>query len=526
MRSAPVGVRLLCVLAALTLGLAFVQPHGVSAAPGRPTVGNGGITEVCGTVLSYTMVGGVTYITINATFGGSGVQTYSVAPGVTVGADATVVGNLDCLAVSGSTAYAVAGPSSTPYCGTVTAIGTNTITITAFLPSSISSTFTISPSLLPLSPSIVVGSTVCLVSLGGAGGTATSIVLVSGPGPVVSQLTVAKLVRDVTTGGAYSTSISASAGDDVRYQITVTNNGPSTANSVGINDPLQPGQYYVATSCSPPGCSFAGNQYSNTIGTIPVGFSQTVYFDVTIAPRTSNITITNTATAFAAGVPSSMSNSTIITVVTPVAPPPVYPPVTYPFGFPFSGTFQICGVVTSYIPSGSAYGYLIVNGENLTLMPYLVPGGSIVVGGSYCLTLTADASGAITSVVIAPNIPGINYVCGTVSPFNPGYSPFPGYAPYPGYTPYPGSGSYPGYGPYPYGTTPGMYGWGGPVMVGGYPFAVAPGTTFPFTVNYGNPYCFLMNPGFINGSLSVVPTAASPSDEPAGVHHSGASLAV
>jgi hypothetical protein len=55
------------------------------------------------------------------------------------------------------------------------------------------------------------------------------------------------------------------------------------------------------------------------------------------------------------------------------------------------------------------------------------------------------------------------------------------------------------------------------MMIGGYPFYVPPSTYFPFNPQYGNPYCFTMGQqGAITGSVSVVPTAATPVEEPSG----------
>jgi hypothetical protein len=63
----------------------------------------------------------------------------------------------------------------------------------------------------------------------------------------------------------------------------------------------------------------------------------------------------------------------------------------------------------------------------------------------------------------------------------------------------------------------GYYGWGGPMVVGGYPYQVSPNTYFPFQPQYNNPYCFLTSPqGVITGSLSIVPTAAREIESPGG----------
>jgi hypothetical protein len=59
------------------------------------------------------------------------------------------------------------------------------------------------------------------------------------------------------------------------------------------------------------------------------------------------------------------------------------------------------------------------------------------------------------------------------------------------------------------------------MVIGGYPYQMAPNTYFPFYPQYGNPYCFLMNQqGYVNGSLSTVPTAATAVEDPSGTRTS------
>lgn len=177
----------------------------------------------------------------------------------------------------------------------------------------------------------------------------------------------------------------------------------------------------------------------------------------------------------------------------------------------------ICGPVTSYTaPSGYQGGSITIAGETFALSSgVLATGTALTVPGNYCLSFTINSLGQVSSMVITPNVAGTSYVCGTVSPFTAGYAPYPGFSPYPGYTAYPTYGPYPGYGPYP--TTSGMYGWGGPIMVGSYPFPVASNVYFPTTMNYGNQYCFLLAPaGTVTGSLSTIPTNATPLEQPSG----------
>jgi hypothetical protein len=344
-------------------------------------------------------------------------------------------------------------------------------------------------------------------------------------------------------------SVTAVPGSRIQYNINYVNDG-STAGTITITDQIQPGQTYLSASAA---CTNTGGGTPLVTCSIPnvaAGQSGTVIIQTMVDAGFSG-TITNTATGSTGPTVSIPSNQVTVTVTAPAAPPASYfPPSYYYPGYfpgyfpgyyyppfinpttpnysqgPYPGTEYICGLVSQYTPAPpGGIGYLTVNGETLILSPGLVLGGTpLVVGQSFCITFTLANNGQITSLTVGANVAASNYVCGTVQPFSPGYYPYsgygvyPGYSPYQGYNPYAGYSPYPGYGPFAgYGPTSGYYGWGGPMMIGGYPFYVPPTTYFPYYPQYGNPYCFLMGQqGSITGSLSVVPTAASPVEDPSG----------
>jgi hypothetical protein len=293
-----------------------------------------------------------------------------------------------------------------------------------------------------------------------------------------------------------------------------------------VTDTLEPGQTFASGSCTFVNCSSAGTSLTFYDGNLAPGGSATNYFSVWVNNVPTTAVIANTAFATASNASTVQSNTTSVTVNGyPVAFPyqyyfPPYYTAPAPIASGVLGAFTVCGTISAYTPAGAAAGSITINGETYPLMPGLIAGGvPVVVGTNQCIVFQANGVGSIAAMTVGANIPGTNYVCGAISQFSPGYQLYPGFYPYAGYNPNPGYAPYPGYGPYPagapYGT--GYYGYGGPIVIGGYPYPMAPGTVFPFLPQYGNPYCFLTNPtGQVAGSLSVVPTAAFPADTESG----------
>ena len=549
-RSASTGVRAFSVVLGLVLalGIQFMQPQGVGAqgppvSPFTKAVCDIATTGTCPatTTTSSTSASTGDVVQYNLNFTNN-----SGAPATITITDQLAAGQtyMSCSAPAGGTCGTNA---ATPPLVTFTVPGvasgaSGVVTIQVRITGSNTTIINSATASASTMPTTVTNSNSTTVTVGGITG---------GPG----CLKATKAARDVTLGQSYGTSIYAFPGDLVRYQIVVYNGCGGTVTGVSISDPLQAGQTFSA--CVPTTCTVSANTVSFSVGDMPSGTSTTVYIDVTVSPSYVNQTITNAATASSTNTGSTSTNTTYVTVVTngtcysynpSCAPPPCYnnpacnpqpqpcyynpscytPPTYLPPSYtPSTASILICGVISAYTPAGAGLGYMGINGMTFGINPYVVPGGlPFTVGASFCVLITFTAYAQVGAFTVQPNAAGVPYVCGNLSPYSPGYAPYPGFNPYPGYNPNPGYGSYPGYGPSPYPGNPAMYGYGGPMMLGGYPFPVASGAQFPYGFSYGNPYCFLMNGGYVSGALSSVPVAATPAEDPAGVHRSGSQFAL
>lgn len=233
-------------------------------------------------------------------------------------------------------------------------------------------------------------------------GSNTTTVTVSGGPPPTPGVTLQKFVADSSRSGAYSTSINATVGDTLLYALQLTNNSGTVLPSVTISDALAPGQAYItgqyyANACN--GYNPSTNTVSCTLTNVGLG-TTTVYIETGV--QNGYATIANQATA-TTGTTSVTSNSTYVTVSQATQ---------Y-----FTGSFTICGMVSSYVPStAGTTGYLGFFGKTYTLAPGAIMAGQpITIGGNACFTFTTNTQGQIVAANVTPNLTGLNVVCGVYS---------------------------------------------------------------------------------------------------------------
>ncbi|HET7688913.1 MAG TPA: hypothetical protein VFK41_00915, partial [Nocardioidaceae bacterium] len=132
---------------------------------------------------------------------------------------------------------------------------------------------------------------------------------------------VVKKVRNASvTNSQFADTASASSGNTLQYQLTYTNNGPVTANSVVVTDVIQGNQTYVASSCSPntqtQTCSYDDSKKTVTwnLGNVASKASVVMTFSTTLGTFTSSATVKNVAVVDTAQEEPKNSNETTVNV--------------------------------------------------------------------------------------------------------------------------------------------------------------------------------------------------------------------
>lgn len=98
------------------------------------------------------------------------------------------------------------------------------------------------------------------------------------------------------------------AGNALTYTITVTNNGPSTANAVTVSDVLPAGVTFTSVVASQGSASNAGGTITGSLGAIAPGASATVTIAVNVDEATRG-TLSNTASATSTETDSNTANN-------------------------------------------------------------------------------------------------------------------------------------------------------------------------------------------------------------------------
>ena len=110
-------------------------------------------------------------------------------------------------------------------------------------------------------------------------------------------------------------------GTDVVYTLTATNNGPSDATSVVVNDDL-PADFTSATATTTGGgtCTVSGRTVTCSYATLPAGETRTVTITARLASSSSAASIANTATISSPTSDPTPGNNSASVSITPVAP--------------------------------------------------------------------------------------------------------------------------------------------------------------------------------------------------------------
>jgi uncharacterized repeat protein (TIGR01451 family) len=155
--------------------------------------------------------------------------------------------------------------------------------------------------------------------------------------PAVADLAVTKTASATTIR----------PGDDLTYTITATNNGPSLATNVSVEDALPASVTFISCTASPGGvCLGNGNARRIIFTAIPSGASATVTLTVRANDALEDGTvITNTATIRSPFVDDLQSNNTATVVVTVNGKTPI---LSCPGNLTLNAQAGQCAVVAQY----------------------------------------------------------------------------------------------------------------------------------------------------------------------------------
>ncbi|HEV3446703.1 MAG TPA: DUF4214 domain-containing protein, partial [Gemmataceae bacterium] len=224
------------------------------------------------------------------------------------------------------------------------------------------------------------------------------------------------------------------AGTNITYTLSVTNNGPSDAQGVSLTDTLPPGTTFVSASAG----TGSGTSYADSIGTLAAGATDTITVvaklissaangstltnSATVTSGTPDPNVANNAATFASTV--STSADLVITKTSPGSVPPgiLRGSIAEAEGFPITYTIAVTNngpsdsqavVVTDMLPTGLIFnsasfsqGTTSQSGNTITANLGTVASGATI-SGTIVVTPTEDGTiintASVTSSTPDPN---------------------------------------------------------------------------------------------------------------------------
>ena len=188
-------------------------------------------------------------------------------------------------------------------------------------------------------------------------------------------------------------------GDSLTYTISVTNNGPSSAQHVTVTHLLPGGVIFVSATSSQGSCSQSGSVVTGNLGTLPYAGRATI--TVVVIPATTG-TISSTANVISDQADPNPSNNsvTVFSHVNPVSVDLVVGLFAVPTSVIIGGTLTYTVAVTNNGPStGSGIFVTNILPSSVSVLSATVSQGSITTGGGLW-TLGALAAGARATATI------------------------------------------------------------------------------------------------------------------------------
>ncbi|PNQ84997.1 DUF7507 domain-containing protein [Paenibacillus polymyxa] len=189
----------------------------------------------------------------------------------------------------------------------------------------------------------------------------------------------------------------AVVGDTITYTVVATNNGISPVVNAVVSDPLPPGTSFVPGSVTVNSTSVpAASPISGIpVGTIAVGGSAAVTFQVSVASLPQPPQITNQATvSFTSGALTSSSQSDPVTL-------PVYQPII--------GLTKTANTINTQIGSTLVYTLTLINTGNIAVLPVLsdnIPVGSELLPNSVVVNgILVPGASPVTGITLGSLAP-------------------------------------------------------------------------------------------------------------------------